>query len=187
MKILEAWIDDPTLRGEKLPPMLCVSIDEPLEQTATDFLGGYAVQKYGPFSKQSIVLGDGLEHNVSAGRWNVMQGSFARPVVDVAVFLDGSDEPIDEYCIQLGRAKQLIKRHCKDWRLYLSERLAESGSIAWVPVQHNASCRHWLGNRVCGATPARTVRLGSFEMPMCSAHLTAHNDSRAAERRGKTS
>lgn len=187
MRILDAWIDDPTQRGEKMPPMLCVSVDEQPSSTGIDLVGGVTVQNYGPFAQHYQLLGDGNRPLITASRWNVLQGKHGRPTVDVVVFVGDSEEPWGEYTMTLARAKQLIKKHCKEWRLYVNERIAETGEIAWTPVQQNPTCREWVGGKCCGERPARSVRVGAFEMPLCSRHLTAHNDRRAEARRSSKS
>jgi len=189
MKIEDAWIDDPTLRGELEPPMLCIRVDELPGVTIEpeDFAGGWTVGKYGPFVKYTQ-----RDHPkqplspVSAGDFNIRFRRRLPPVVDLQLFVgEGEENQHDGFSLPLSRARQLVRKHDPSWRLLLSDREAQAGSIAWMPVQSNPGCRHWLDTEACMGKPTSTIRVNDLDVPLCSTHLTEHNAKFAAKRAAK--
>lgn len=180
MKITDAWIDDPTLVGELDVPQLCVEVDESPDSTIPmqDFSGGWRVGKFGPFVRY-----DCNSTPVDAGDFNVrFRGRFP-VIVDINLYIGKGDENGSiGYSLPLSRARQLVRKYDETWRLLVNDKAAEKGTILWRPVQTGASCRYWLGTKCCGERPARTVRVGEVELPLCDAHVKAHNDKYAARR-----
>jgi len=183
MKITYAWIDDPTVSGKMEVPRLCVEVDSEPDVTIepTPFSDGWTVGKYGPFVKYS---GPG---RVNAGDFNVRFRNRFPVVVDISLFVgEDSKESIEGFSLPLTRARQLVRKWDRSWRLLVSERSAEKGNLLWLPVQTDPKCRHWLGHVVCHQTPARIIRVGEVDLPLCAEHLKLHNDTQAAKRAAKT-
>lgn len=191
MKIEDAWIDDPTLRGKFDTPMLCVRVDEMPGVTIKpeNFTGGWTVGKYGPFVKYTQQDDPTAPlSEVSAGDFNVRFRRRFPPVVDLQLFVgEGEEDQHAGYSLPLTRARQLVRKHDPTWRLLLSDKAAQSGSIVWMPIQTNPGCRQWLGETTCGDKPASIIRVNDIDFPLCSNHLIAHNAKFAAKRTSKVS
>lgn len=187
MKITNAWIDDPTTRGELLEPQLCVEVTEMPDVTISpeSFSGDWTVGKYGPFVKYHC--GGGM---VSAGDFNVrFRGRFP-VVVDITLFLSGhpdAETGVSGFSLPLTRARQLTRKYDPDWRLLVNDRAAESGSLIWLPVQSSPTCRVWYSGAACGRAPAHKVSISNIDFPMCAGHLRAHNENQATRRASKAS
>jgi len=184
MKILSAWIKDPSLEGHLSPPLLAVEVDEPPGVTIPpeDFAGGWKVGKYGPFVSYEQ---EGAKP--SAGDFNVrFRGRF--PVV-VDILLLTPEFEYDCYSIPLSRARQLIRKHDPRWRLLISDREGEQGRITWIPVETDSPCRYWLPEKktTCGAKPSRLIRVRSIDLPMCAQHVEIHNQAYAERRTSRAS
>lgn len=187
MKITDAWVDDPTERGVLMPPLVCIEIDQMPDVTIEpkSFDGGWTVGKYGPF----IQYRDG-NPATKAGDFNVRFARTFPPVVDVSLFLHGpqEDSVSDIYSINVARARQLLRKWDRDWRLLLSDREAQDGSMTWVPSQMYPKCRFYYpkSKSCCGMTATGTIRREGVELPVCKEHL--HESNRAfAARRATTS
>lgn len=185
MKITNAWIDDPTTRGEVEPPILCVEVTEHPDVTIQPepFAGGWTVGKFGPFVKY-----EGPDE-VDAGDFNVRFRTRFPVVVDILLFIGPEDQTGKPgFSLPLTRARQLVRKYDADWRLLISDRAAEAGSLLWRPVQSNLTCRFWLPQDViCGRKPAKHIRLNEVDIPMCEAHIKEHNALQAKKRAAKTS
>jgi len=196
MKITYAWIDDPTVLGRLEVPQLCVEVDSEPDVTIEpkDFADGWSVGKYGPFVKYSW---DGSIHTnprkMNAGDFNVRFRNRFPVVVDIGLFVGEDDKTgIEGFSLPLTRARQLVRKWDRDWRLLVSERSAEKGNLLWLPVQTNPTCRHYFndpqnGTGPCDKTPARIIRVGEVDLPLCAEHLKLHNDTQAAKRAAKAS
>jgi hypothetical protein len=182
MRILNAWIDDPTLHGELEAPRLCVEVDEKptVSIKPEPFAGGWQVSKYGPFVKYFCST-----ERVGAGDFNIRFRNRFPVVIDIQLYVgDGDEEGTSEFCLPLTRARQLTRKHDDGWRLLVSDKAAEKGELLWVPVETDPSCRHWLGhaNGTCKQRPARAVRHHDINFPLCAEHLQQHNSRQATAR-----
>ena len=186
MKIITAWIDDPTLRGVVEPPVLYVEVDHFPDMTYdwihTDDDWQHA--KYGPF------VAFEREHTLdySAGDYNVRFAGEFPPVVDITLVV-GSATWTEMFALPITRARQLVRKHCNAWRLYLSDKNAQAGEMLWVPQAINPTCRHWYENShkskgvCCGRPDTTFVRHKGIDLPLCPEHLTQHNNKNAEARR----
>lgn len=193
MKILDAWINDPTLMGTIKPPVLHVAVDSMPDETIpqeTFFGGEWSAGKYGPFVKYA-----NMHESVDAGDFNIkFRGRFP-PVVDIVLTLvrvleddTETEEDIEGFSLPLNRARQLVRRHDSSWRLLLNDRAAsDEGKLLWLPVQTHPVCRRMLRNEVCGRVPTRTIRVMGTDLPMCEDHIREHNENQAARRTAKAS
>lgn len=194
MKITNAWIDDPTLRGKLAKPELCIEVDSEPVSTIPDeaFAGGWTVGKYGPLVKFTA------PEPVDAGDFNVRFRNRFPVVVDVTLFRQcdclhkktaGCDHEDGQlgYSLLLTRARQCLRKFDPSWRLHVSDRAAENGQLIWVPVQFGAGCRQWLvtspsKGATCGRTPARPIKVGEIDLVMCERHIRENNERHAALR-----
>lgn len=189
MKITDAWIDDPTTRGQLLAPELCVEVDELPSVTIEprSFGGGWSVGKYGPFIRFTQSDPD---VPATAGAFNVRFAREFQPVVDVGLFLkDSHEDGIGGYALNVTRARQLIRKWEKNWRLLLSDRAAQAGAMTWVPLDINPKCRYWIktsthttDGHVCGRPATGTVHREGLELPHCPEHMHLFNKKFAAKR-----
>lgn len=184
MRITNAWIDDPTLRGETSRPQLCVEVTEKPDVTIEpeSFSGGWTVGKFGPFVQYLH------EDSPDASDFNIrFRGRFP-VVVDVTLFIEGKQEYVDLFSLPLTRARQLVRKYDPNWRLLVSDRAAENGELLWVPIESNPQCRHWLENKqVCGQRPTRTIRVSDIDLALCETHVREHNERYAAKRTARAS
>ncbi len=184
MKILNAWIEDPTLRGQIKPALLTVVVDEYPDITIEHepFAGGWLVGKYGPFVEYCNAS------KVDAGDYNMKFAGRFQPVVDIALMIDTPDmyrqSAKMNFSMPLRRARQLVRKHNPQWRLLVNDKAAEHGAMLWTPVQTDPSCRHWRpsAHTICAGKPARIVRVDEVDVPMCDTHVKIHNDLQAAKR-----
>lgn len=183
MKITNAWIDDPTIRGEMARPRLCVEVTEEPDVTIEPepFAGGWSVGKYGPFV-QFVA-----PEPVDAGDFNIRFRNRFPVVVDVTLFVADADEGRVGLSLPLTRARQLIRKFDGNWRLLVSDRAAENGELLWVPIESNPRCRHWLDTKVCGQRPTRIIRVNEIDLAMCETHVREHNERYAAKRTARAS
>jgi hypothetical protein len=189
MKILSAWVDDPTVYGTVEPPILVVEVDEYPDETleALTWPDGWSMSKYGPF-----VMYDFSENHrdIDAGDYNVRFAGAYPPVVDIVLRV-GSKTYSGMFSLPLTRARQLVRKHCKEWRLYISDADAQKGALLWVPQEINPTCHFWTRGHICG-TPAgggriTVVQYKGVQFPLCDRHLTDHNNKNAEARRANTS
>lgn len=190
MKITYAWIDDPTVRGELKPAQLCVEVDELPDVTIQPrtFADGWTTGKYGPFVKYDF--DQPLNPRpVNAGDFNVrFRGRFP-VIVDITLFVGDKDSGLSGYSLPLTRARQLVRKWDADWRLLVSDKAAEGGSLIWLPVHSKPTCRFFYHavEHTCGSEPTRTIRVESVDLPLCDAHVKEHNERMAAKRAAKAS
>lgn len=179
MKILNAFVDDPTLEGYTERPVLVVETDSMPDVTIEPeaFPGGWMVGKFGPFVRYSTDKFMG-EH---AGEYNVRFSKIFPPVVDVVLKVDGLPE-VEHYSLPVTRARQLIRKHDPKWRLLLSDKSAQNGVMEWLPVEINAGCRRWIVNETCGKKPTNSVRIEGVDFPLCEDHMKEHNHLHAVKR-----
>lgn len=184
MKITNAWIDDPTLRGQLAPPKLCVEVTEMPSVTIEpeSFSGGWKVGKFGPFVNYFQQDSNDVPPSpVSAPDFNARFRNRFPMVIDITLFTP--TEEVDGLSLPLPRARQLVRKYANDWRLAVSEKAAESGQLLWEPVQVNPECRHWMPeHRTCGGVPAKFIRVGNVNFPMCQHHIEIHNRAQASRR-----
>lgn len=203
MKITDAWVFDPTIDGVLKPPMLVVEVDTLPDVTIgpDTFSGGWTVSKYGPFVKY-VQQDPGAMHKspVNAGDFNVRFGGRFPSVLDVRV--QTGDAATDQFSLPLNRARQLVRKHAHEWRLLLSDKAGQHGSLLWLPVQASPQCR-WVthpartglgreGNmstdaQTCGYFPARYVTIDGVDIPLCPEHTQAHNTEQAVKRTASAS
>lgn len=178
MKILDAWVDDPTLKGVIEHPELVVVVDHMPDVTIPpeSFEGGWTVGKYGPFVSYSQ---EGRQP--TAGDFNVRFREKFPSIVDVVVMRELEEQRM---ALPLSRARQLLRKYDSNWRLVVSERDAERGSILWLPVRHVLTCRWWDGSTksTCEKTPAVNIKIRNVSVPLCREHVKNHNDLHAAKR-----
>lgn len=189
MKITNAWIDDPTQRGETQLPQLCVEVTEYPDVTIQPepFNGGWTVGKYGPFVKYLQMDPTARFIDTDASDFNIRFRSRFPVVVDITLFVEGEEKPSEGFSLPLTRARQLVRKYDPSWRLLISDRAAERGEIKWLPVQSNPSCRFWQGDHACGQRPAKSIRVNEIDLPMCEAHVREHNTRMAGKRAAKAS
>lgn len=195
MKITSAWIDDPTQRGTYEPPTMCVEVtEEPTVSIPEEtFAGGWTVGKYGPFVAYSQQDSPGT-HSAPSGKatasdFNIrFRGRFP-VVVDIRLFTPA--EEISGFSLPLTRARQLVRKHVPVWKLVVSERAAESGGLLWLPTLIHPTCRWNERNGkavfICHAVPARYVRIGNCDVPLCGTHIEEHNSKQAERRTSRAS
>ena len=191
MKIVSAWVEDPTLIGQLAPTKLCVEVDE--EPTVTieprAFSGGWHVGKYGPFVNYwQQDEGAMLKSPVKAPDFNArFRGRFPA-VIDVELVLP--NVTIEGFSLPVSRARTLVRKHCSLWRLGVSEKSAEAGDTLWEPMQVHPQCRHWMHDKPrshpCGGQPAKIIRIGNVDFPMCQHHVEIHNRAQAQKRTAKS-
>jgi hypothetical protein len=185
VKITNAFIDDPTTRGELNFPELFVCVDEMPDVSIEPqpFAGGWMVGKYGPFVKYSA------SEEADAGDFNVRFRGRFQVVVDITLVLgdDKGTEEYPDYSLPLTRARQLVRKYCPDWSLRINDRAAERGSLLWLPVSKNPSCRVQVNGTSCGVIPARFIRVNEVDLAMCELHVREHNERHAAKRTAKAS
>lgn len=184
MKIISAWIDDPTLRGALARPILCVEVTEHPDVTIPpeNFSGGWSVGKYGPF-----VSYEGPDE-ADAGDFNIRFRNRFPVVVDITLFIQGEVTGLNGFSLPLTRARQLTRKYDPDWRLLISDRAAETGSLLWVPQETNPACRRWNDSQksICGQRPARFIRVADVDLAFCETHVREHNERYAAKRAART-
>lgn len=186
MKIINAWIDDPTLVGRFDPPKLCVEVTEEPSVTIEpeEFAGGWIVGKYGPFVNYTH------PDQPTASDFNIRFRTRFPVVVDITLLTPNNE--IDGFSLPLTRARQLVRKYANAWKLAVSDRTAESGGLLWVPTLIHPTCRHYesqsrLRDAVCHKTPARFVRIGGAEVPLCGEHIEIHNRKQAERRTARSS
>lgn len=181
MKITNAWIDDPTLVGEFRAPQLCVEVTEMPDETIPyePFAGGWRVGKFGPFVQYECP-GGGV-----ASDFNVRFRARFPVVVDVTLFI--GDDQFTGFSLPLTRARQLVRKYDPTWRLLVSDRAAETGSLLWLPIESNPTCRFWDGSKCCGRKPAKQIRVNDVDFAMCEDHVKDHNARQASRRAAKAS
>lgn len=183
MKILRAWIDDPTELGTLQQPLMIVEVDEYPDQThdpiSTD--DGWTQSKFGPFVKYDY----SPTEEADAGDYNVRFAGQYPAIIDIGLMVLNFDDRSDIFGLPIPRARQLIRKHSPGWRLYLSDYDAIDGALLWVPQQVNATCRFWHPNArmTCDAPATATVRKSGVDLPLCVDHLKTHNSERAEARR----
>lgn len=191
MKIQDAWIDDPMLRGLKQSPKLCVQVDVPPDQTIAEqsFDDGWTVSRYGPFVKYRLG-----RRKVTAGDFNARFTSVHNPpklgeprlrsIVDVSVFFGKSEGYTNEFALLLDRSRGLMKKYQPQWRLMLDDKLAQSGKILWLPIERHPVCKFWDKEHktICSKRMEQVVRSDGVEFPLCHEHLEIFNHSQAAGR-----
>lgn len=181
MKITDAWVDDPTMRGKNEAPKLHVSVDEMPDVSIPEekFSGGWSVGKYGPFVKYACT-----SEPATAGDFNIRFRQRFQPVVDIALHVGKVGEL--NFSLPLTRARQLIRKHEDNWKLLVSDKDAEKGRLLWVPVEVDPACRQWMGKGICGNRPTSAVRENGILRPLCAVHVQEHN-KRQAELRAAAS
>lgn len=186
MRILRAWIDDPTIQGECEPPLVCVETDAYPDQTTETWFSndGWIQSKYGAF-----VRFDHETSDVDAGKYNIRfagQSPFGEkfpPIVDIILTV-GDSQAADMFALPLNRARQLVRKHAPEWRLLLSDNEAQQGSMLWTPKMIEPKCRFWMGQNPCGyARDVTYVRKNGIDVPLCESHLKLHNNQAASVRR----
>jgi hypothetical protein len=181
MKIITAWVDDPTLDGELDPPLLCVETDEYPDRTSDpiETTDGWSQAKFGPF----VLFDFEPKTDISAGDYNVRFAGTMPPIVDVALVVQGRNYS-GMFGLPLTRARQLVRKHCEGWRLYISDKEAQHGTMLWLPQMVEPSCRFWMPGHVCGRTDRVVyVRKEGVDFPLCTSHLQDHNKAMANRRR----
>jgi hypothetical protein len=185
MKILSAWVDDPTLNGEIDPPLLCVETDAYPDRTGyvnrTD--DGWTQAKFGPF-----VQYDHISPELDAGEYNVRFAGVFPPIVDICLVVHGRNYS-GMFGLPLTRARQLVRKHCRAWRLYLSDKDAQDGLMLWIPQMVEPTCRFWMPDRRC-CGKMEHIAMAQYKgiyFPLCEEHLTIHNNRNAEARRSSTS
>jgi hypothetical protein len=189
MRILGAWIDDPTLVGKVDPPMLCVETDAYPDETQEPLRwdDGWVQAKYGPF----ILFDCEPNADITAGDYNVRFAGAYPPIVDIMLVVENQNYS-GLFGLPLSRARQLVRKHCPHWRLYLNDNDAQQGTMTWIPQMAKPTCRWWMPQRIapspCGMTQDVVyVRKDGIDFPLCSKHLTDHNATMADRRRAITS
>jgi hypothetical protein len=185
MKIMRAWVYDPTVDGHLDPPQLYVETDSYPDQTL-DWIHAdddWQQAKYGPF----VAFERERTTDYDAGDYNVRFAGQFPPVVDITLVV-GSQVYFEMFSLPLTRARQLVRKHASDWRLYLDDHEAQSGSMLWLPRMTKPRCRWWMTHRkppsVCNSPEeAMYVRKDGIDFPVCPKHLQDHNNLMANRRR----
>lgn len=179
MKIIDAWIDDPTMKGELRKPEICVQVDSMPDVSIepTTFDGGWSVGKYGPFVKYWCSAG-----GVDASTFNVRFRSRFPAVVDIVVIVGNDMHEEEGFSLNVTRARQLIRKHDPKWSLRVSDRAAMNGTFLWEPIESDPACRNHSDGQTCGQRPTRAVNISGVDLHLCDTHMTEHNHRFATRR-----
>lgn len=166
-------------------PELIIEVTEFPDVTipSESFGGGWEVSKYGPFVHYVGPAGS------TAGDFNIRFRSRFAPVVDIELSVAGRIDPRGKrFSLPLTRARQLVRKYDSTWRLLVSDKAAESGTLLWLPVETMPGCRGlWSDGRVCLSRPTRKINTSGIDLPLCALHVKEHNDKYAIARQSKAS
>lgn len=178
MRILTAFVDDPSFRGRLESPLLIVRVDEWPDRTfePDNLAGGWTIARYGPFMAYTDPSGD-----AEAGDFNVKFPGRFPPLVDIGLELEDGETRYD-FALPLRRARQLVRKHDANWRLLLNDHDAQHGKMSWLPVETQPGCREWDGYKTCGRKPTKPIRIQLVDVPLCPEHVHHSNTRHASER-----
>lgn len=114
------------------------------------------------------------------------------PHVDVELWIKERDvvQPLDDqfYVMKLSKARTILRRHEEgEWSYYMSDFDGQRGLTTWEPIERQPTCKYgklYMEHAHAAAPPGKArVTVNGIQYPLCSEHLTAHNQRQAERRR----